>query len=548
MKYRFAQRTMAMTLMVSLTSGLAMNAVMYDFAYAQQTGGSGNGNSSNTNGNSGNSNGNGASTSTGNQGNGNNGNNGNGNNGNGNGNNGNGNGNNGNGNGNGNNGNHGNGNNGNGNGNHGNHARTGEDGGSNDSYYNDDAGARNDRAANGLAASGGSGKPDRARQPAPFEKTLARLFAAPRSKEVRQEPVTAAAPQPKPKPKAKSRPRSKLQVAGQAPATVSVRPPEPVDHPTVETAMIGPGGSFSGGDLEGSFGSGGAAAVTDAAFPPQETGRNSALNGGAGNTAQGQGNQTAGMDASSFDQNDGASTAPAPGRSANASERANANQSSVNSASIADAATATVDGVTQREMASVSMRPAVKGTLLTGARATLASALKSLAGGSENAAALTEAAPESVPGMLNNYRVAALIEIERKAVFDNAASVTSAASEGAMQAELGMLTAMQAQKEATSQQERTRAIEEMAKARADMSKSAQALKEAKRAELAAAVALEKAQVEKFRAFKAMPGAAELPRAAQEELNSLLGLQELAVSVPASATGRGQGDQLLDDDA
>ena len=87
----------------------------------------------------------------------------------------------------------------------------------------------------------------------------------------------------------------------------------------------------------------------------------------------------------------------------------------------------------------------------------------------------------------------------------------------------------------------------MTKARADMSRSALALKEAKRAELDAAVALEKAQVEKFRAFAAMPGAKDLPRSAREELNNLLGLQELAASVPASATQQDNGDLPLDDD-
>ena len=444
MKYRFAQRTMAMTLVVSLTSGLAMNAVMYDFAYAQQTGGSGNGNSSNTNGNSGNSNGNGASTSTGNQGNGNSGNtNGNSGNSNGNGSSNSG-GNQGNGNGNGNQGN-GNGNQGNGNGNFGNSPRTGDDGGSNDSYY--DGRDRNPRAktAKGPNPTGDRGNSERARQPAPFEKTLARLFSVPGHQKVREQEVASVAP--KPKATVKRRPSSKTKVAGQVPAANASRPSKAVTPQPVETAMIIPGGSVSGGDLEGSFGTGGAAAVTDAAFPPQGTGRNPVNDVSGGSTAnQGQGNQTVGLDASSFDESDTAQAAPDTRQVANAGQgRAVSSQATDGSTETAETTSATQSELAEREMASVSMRPAVKGTLLSGARASLASALKSLAGGQENAAALTDAAPESFPGMLNSYRVAALIEIERKAVFDNAATVTSVASKGAMEAELGMLAALRAQ-------------------------------------------------------------------------------------------------------
>ena len=518
MKYRFAQSALVTTLSMSLALGMVTNVVIYDFAHAQQTGGSGNGNSSNTNGNSGNSNGNGSSTSSGNQGNGNTeGNQGNGPGG----------GNQGNGNGNG-------GNQGNGNGNGGNKS-SGDNSGSDDSYYDGERGKSRSRGnaersdTRGKPIAESEEGPTTESRLAPFEKTLARLFSAPgRAVEPAAEP-SRATPQRtvsirRPAP-------SKLKETGKAPATVSMRPPSVVERASDGVITASAGGSF------GSFENGAATSVD----PNSANGRAQSI--------EAPGIQTAGLVGAAYEEADLAENAPATAPAiASALAPGQAPETSRGAEQRADAAqgnAAPENGRPNNGVASVSMRPATKGVVLSGARSSLASALKSLASLQANANGLANAAPGSVPGMLNIYREAALVEVEKKAAFELASSVTSVAAERAMNAEHGVLKAIEAV-EAAEGESKLFAEKDLRQARAEMNSAAMVLQEAKRAEVQAAMELETAQVVKYKAFVAMPGAKDLPLAARDELNELLGIQELASA--RANTGKSGVFGVFDDDA
>lgn len=515
MKHRLAQSTLAVTLAVSMTAGLVMNAMVFDYAYAQQTSGSGNGNSTATNGNSGNSNGNGASTSAGNQGNGNNGNNGN----------------------------HGNGNNGNGNGNQGQgngpkEKRTGADGGGGDSYYNGNGDFK--RAGRNFAPGLNKGEngSETVREPAPFEKALARWFRAPQKpaeqaeeKTVDVAPVRTAA--------VKRVPRSKLLRLGRDRVRVSVRPPAIVARPS-DVDPDAPTGEF------GQF------ANTTAVMPPEETVVQPedvlavipSLVDPIDNTPT---NDFAASQPEVISEVD-TLTLETPQLPIGAMPVPDAVSPQGETATVTsqNAAGAGVDpNLSPR--ASVSMRPAKPlGKRIAPSSSSLASSLLALSKGG-NADALGGAPQGSVPGMLNSYRQAALLEAQKKSAYDAAVTARLRVTAEAMKAEHALIAVLEDLEKAKTTTEKALAEEALAVTRDAMTKAALALEEVKQAEVDAALALEQAQVVKFHAFSSMPGANELPGAAREELNALLGVQRIVASTPRQAPVKVRLRPASDDD-